>query len=299
MANTGNPTHRDGSGRKTFDPVITPMVAIRKLFGPHVSVYANVSQGYTPPTSSDAVISYTGEPNSGLDPERATQFEIGSKGAFVDDRLSYQVSAFDMRVTNKLSQQGVFDTDGTVLYTYTVNAGDQNDRGLELAANYALVDAPNRLLSYVSPFVSYTFSHFTYDDFRSDNNGSASTVDYTGKRVVGVARNVVNLGVDARLRSGVYGNVTYHRTDGMPITYDNAHWAPGFSLTNAKIGYAHKLRGNVGLDAFVGGDNLGNSRYYTLVFLNHKWDSPTPPNMYLPGPYSAKFYGGVKVTVTP
>lgn len=299
MANTGNPTHADGSGRKTFDPVVTPRVALSKLFGPHFSAYASVSQGYSPPTSSDAVIPFTGEPNTGLKPERATQYEIGSKGSFLGERLSYQLSLFDMRVSDKLTPQGVFDTDGTVLYSYTVNAGDQKDRGIELAAGYALVDVPSQFVSVVRPFVSYTYSDFKYSDFKSNNNDATSTVDYTGQHVVGVANNVVNLGVDAKLRSGVYGNATYHRTDGMPITYDNAHSAPGFSLVNAKLGVRHDFRDRFTLDAFVGGDNLTNSRYYTLVFLNHKFDSPTPPNMYLPGPYSAKFYSGLRVTVRP
>jgi len=116
--------------------------------------------------------------------------------------------------------------------------------------------------------------------------------------VVGTARNVFNLGVDARLRSGIYGNVTYHDTDGMPISYDNAHWAPGFSLLNAKIGYAHEFAGRFTLDAFFGGENLTNSRYYTQVFLNHKFDTPNP-HMYLNGPYTSKFFGGLKVSVRP
>ncbi|HEY9449696.1 MAG TPA: TonB-dependent receptor [Gemmatimonadaceae bacterium] len=299
MANTANPDHLDGSGRKTFDPVITPTVALRKMFGPHVSAYANVSRGYTPPTSSDAVISYTGEPNDGLEPERATQYEVGSKGSFLGERLSYQVALFDMRVSDKLTPQGVFDTDGTVLYSYTVNAGDQKDRGVEVSAGYALIDNPAQLVSHVRPFASYTYSDFTYSDFRSNNNNDASTVDYSGNDVVGVARNVINFGVDAELRSGVYMNATYHRTDGMPISYDNAHRAPGFSLINAKVGFAHEVGGRFTLDAFAGGENLGNSRYYTQVFLNHKFDSPTPPHMYLPGPYKATYYGGLKVSFRP
>jgi iron complex outermembrane receptor protein len=299
MANTANPTHRDGSGRKTFDPVITPRVGLAKAFGSHLSAYANASQGYTPPTSGDAVIPYTGEPNEGLKPERATQYEIGARGGFFGERLSYDVALFDTRVSDKLTSQGVFDTDGTVLYSYTVNGGDQKDRGVEVSAGYTIVNDVSRLLSFVRPFASYTYSDFKYSDFKSNNNNDATTIDYTGLQVVGTVRNVVNFGVDARLRPGIYGNATYHRTGGMPISYDNAHWAPGFSLINAKLGYAHDIRDRWTLDAFVGGDNLGSSRYYTQVFLNHKWDSPTPPNMYLPGPYKAKFYTGLKVSVRP
>jgi iron complex outermembrane receptor protein len=299
MANTANPTHLDGSGRKTFDPVITPRIGLAKNFGTHLSTYANLSRGYTPPTSGDAVIPYTGEPNSQLDPERATQFEIGAKGGFLGDRLSYDAALFDTRVSNKLTRQAVFDTDGTVLYSYTVNGGNQQNRGVEASAGYAIVSDQTRLLSFLRPFVTYTYNDFKYRDFKSDENNDASTIDYSGLQVVGTVRNVVNLGVDARLRPGLYGNATYHRTEGMPISYDNAHWAPGFSLLNAKIGFTRDVKERWTLDAFVGGDNLTSSRYYTLVFLNHKWDSPTPPNMYLPGPYKAKYYTGLKVSVRP
>lgn len=299
MTNTGNPTHKDASGRKTFDPVVTPMAALRKQLTPGVAAYASVSQGYTPPTSSDAVIPFTGEPNRGLEAERATQYEIGSTGSLLGNRLSYQVALFDTRVRNKLTSQGVFDTDGTVLYSYTVNAGDQADRGLELSAGYALVDDAAAFVSLVRPFMSYTYSDFEYRNFRSNANDDATTVDYSGNKVVGVASDVINFGVDARLRPGIYGNATYHRTAGMPISYDNAHWAPGFSLIDAKVGVAHDFSDRFTLDAYVGGNNLGNSRYYTQVFLNHKFDSPTPPNMYLPGPYTAKYYTGLRVSLRP
>lgn len=299
MANTGNPGHLDASGRKVFDPVVTPRVALRKMFGPNISAYVNVSQGYSPPTASDAVISFTGEPNEALKAERATQYEIGTKGNLLSSRLSYQVALFDLHVSDKLTPQAVFDTDGTVLYSYTVNAGDQVDKGIEVAAAYALVDRPTEFLSLVRPFVSYTYSDFTYDDFKSDNNDNGSTVDYTGKDVVGVAANVVNFGIDAALRSGVYMNTTYQHTDGMPISYDNAHWAPGFSLLNAKVGFVHDIGNRFNLDAFVGGNNLGGSRYYTQVFLNHKFDTQAAPHMYLPGPYDATFYGGVKLSFRP
>jgi iron complex outermembrane receptor protein len=296
MANSANPTHMDGSGRKVFDAVVTPRVALTKMFGPNMSVYANVSQGYTPPTSSDAIIPFTGEPNAGLKPERATQYEIGTKGNVLQGRLSYELSLFDSEITNKLGSQAVFDTDGTVLYSFTVNAGDQSDQGVEASVAYSLIDDPSQFVSSVRPFANYTYSNFTYNDFKSTNNDTPTTVDYTDNYVVGVAPHVFNLGLDAGLRSGAYGNVTYHHTEGMPISYDNAHWAPGFSLLDAKIGFAHDLANGFKFDAYFGGQNLGNSLYYTQVFLNHKFDSPTPPNMYLPGPYTAKFYGGLKLS---
>ncbi|HET7322174.1 MAG TPA: TonB-dependent receptor, partial [Longimicrobiaceae bacterium] len=295
---SANPDHQSSSGRKVFDPVFTPRVALLKLLGPDASIYADVSQGYSPPTASDAVIPFTGQPNEGLKPERATQYEIGTKGRLIDGRLSYQLALFDLRVHDKLSSESVFDVEGNRLYSYTVNAGNQDDRGLELALSYAVVDDPESTVSLVRPFVTYTYSDFVYDDFRSDASDQAAAVDYSGNKVVGVAPNVFNAGLDAALRSGAYGNVTLHHTDGMPISYDNAHHAPGFSLLNAKVGFSHDVASRLHLNAFVGGRNLLGSRYYTQVFLNHKFDTPNP-HMYLPGPYTATFYAGVNLGYRP
>ncbi|HEX7050815.1 MAG TPA: TonB-dependent receptor [Longimicrobiales bacterium] len=300
MANSGNPEHLDGSGRKTFDPVVTPRLALLKLLDPNVSVYAGVSQGYSPPTATDAIIPFTGEPNEALTPERATQYEVGTKGSLLGGRLSYELALFDLKVTDKLTAQPVFDTDGNVLYSYTVNAGDQDDRGLEFAAAYTLVNDPTGFVSMVRPFVSYTYSDFTYDDFQTDDNDDGVVSDYSDKKVVGVADHVFNAGIDAALQSGIHLNATYHRTDDIPVSYDNLHWAPGFSVLNAKIGYARDLGGGLHFDAFVGGQNLGESLYYTQVFLNHKFDSPDAnPHVFVPGPYEAKFYGGLNVTYRP
>ena len=44
----------------------------------------------------------------------------------------------------------------------------------------------------------------------------------------------------------------------------------------------------------MGGQNLTGARYYTLVFLNANY-SGAPPAIYLPGPYSSRFYTGLKV----
>ncbi len=298
MASSANPTHLDGSGRKTFDPVLTPRFALLKLLGSDASIYASVSQGYSPPTASDAVISYTGEPNTALDPERATQYEVGTKGHLVNGRLSYELSLFDLRVKDKLSSEAVFDTDGTVLYSYTVNAGDQSDRGLELSASYAVIDDPSKPLARLRPFMSYTYSDFKYDDFRSDNNNDANTVDYSGNRVVGVPQTMFNVGIDAGLSSGIYANVTYQYNDDLPIAYDNTRWAPSYSLLDTKLGYSGDVGSRFHINAFAGGHNLGNSLYYTQVFMNHKLDTANP-HMYLPGPYKATFYGGLNLTYRP
>jgi iron complex outermembrane receptor protein len=294
LANTSNPTRKPITGRKTYDPVVVPRVALRKTFNDLIAAYATVSQGFTPATSSDAVVQFTGEPNEGLRPERGTLYEIGTKGSLLQRRLGYQLALFDLRVTDKLTSQTVFDARGTSLYSFTINAGDQRNRGLELSTALTVLDRPTGALTSVRPFVSYTYSDFTYRDFKSDANANAATVDYAGKRVVGVPRHVIAGGIDVGTRGGGYGNVTIEHRDDMPITYDNRRHAPGYALVNAKIGVAHDVGRAVRLDAYVGGQNLTNELYYTMAFLNANF-AGAPPAIYLPGPYDARFYAGLRV----
>src|SRR5690606_32447287 len=112
LANSSNPNHLDASGYKTFDPVITPRISLQKLINEKISAYVSVSQGYSPPTTSDVVIPYTGEVNTGLNPETATQYEIGTKGNLLDSKLSYQLAFFRLNVQDKLTSRAVTDNSG-------------------------------------------------------------------------------------------------------------------------------------------------------------------------------------------
>jgi iron complex outermembrane receptor protein len=287
--------HADQSGVKDFTPVVTPRVALLKTLGSHLSLYGQVSQGYSPPASSSVVIAEIGQVNTGIRPERATLYEIGAKGVLLEGRFAYELALFDMRVKDKLTPQPVLNDTGTVLYTITTNAGSQENRGLELALRYNLIKDKSGPVSLVQPFASYAFSSFRYDNFKS-YPPSGGIIDYTGKKVAGVPANVLNLGLDFALRSGFYVYSTYQYVDSMPLTFDNSQWAKSFSLLSAKLGYRTDLGGHFRLDAFAGGNNLLGNLYYTMVFLNASYTGPVAPSVYLPGSYKPTFYGGVNLS---
>lgn len=298
LTNTANPTHRDLTGRKVYDPVFMPRVALLRMFGNSQSVYASFSQGFTPATSSDAVIPFTGEPNEGLKPERANQIEVGTKGSLLDQRLSYQLALFSLNVTDKLTSQSVFNSAGTQLYAYTVNAGDQVNNGAELTVSYSALRAPVGVLASFRPFLSYAYSDFKYDNFKNNNNNNAGTINYDGKSVVGVPKSVYTVGADVSFLGGVYANGTAEHRDAMPLTYDNVHSAPAYTLVNARGGIRHSLGAHLDADAFVGAQNLTNQLYYTMAFLNGNYAAASPA-VFLPGPYTSKVYGGLKVSIHP
>jgi iron complex outermembrane receptor protein len=294
LANSANPTHLDQSGIKSFDPVITPRVALQKSFGPGLSVYGQVSQGYSAPGSGSVVIPQIGAVNKDLRPERGTLFEAGSKASFLDGRLGYEVAVFDLRVDDKLTSQAVTSSSGTVLYTVTTNAGSQNNLGLEAAAKLAIVKDESAPISLVQAFAAYTLSRFRYSNFKSDNNNNSKTVSYDGNKVVGVPDHVFDAGVDVVSKSGLYGNTTLQIVGSMPLTYDNTQRAKGYTLLNAKLGYRRDLPARFLLDLSLGLKNITNSTYYTMAFLNANYSGP-PPNVYLPGP-GAAVYGGLNLS---
>src|SRR5262249_30929074 len=146
------PQHLDQSGIKDFTPVVTPRVAVAKSFDRAISIYGQISWGYTPPASGSVVIPQIGMVNSSLKPERATLYEIGSKGDLIAGRFLYEVALFDMQVKNKFTSQSALDAAGNP-YAYTTNAGDQTNQGIEASAKYAIVRNSESALSLLQPFV--------------------------------------------------------------------------------------------------------------------------------------------------
>ena len=268
----------------------------KKIINEKISAYVSASQGYSPPTTSNVVIPYTGEVNTGLNPETATQYEIGTKGNLLDRKLSYQLAFFRLNVQDKLTSRAVTDKSGSVLYTYTVNSGDQINDGVELSLSYTAIDNKKSVISTLRPFVTLTYSDFNYDDFKSDANNNEQTKDYSGNTVIGVPPLLFNVGLNVVSKYGFYFDGSFQYVDDMYITFDNNHEAPAYSLLNAKLGYQKTISKHWNIDLYAGGNNLTNSLYYNMVFIN--WERGAQPSIYSPGAFNPTFYGGAKLKYT-
>ena len=294
LANSANPTHANQGGYKSFSPVFTPRVAVLKMLGEHVSVYADVSAGYTPPPTSQVINAVLGTTNTGLKPESGIQYEVGTKGDLFGSRLSYQLALFDLDVHNKIVAEQVPASGTTPTYTTYVNAGEQQNLGAELSVSYSIVNDPRRAITLLRPFMTYAYSDFRYKDFFSDNNHNAATIDFSNNHVAGVAPNVVNIGIDAQTKGGFYLYLTYRHIDDVPYTFDNKNYARAFNLLNGKLGYRSQLGRHFSVDVYAGGDNLTNCTYYSFLFFSGTLAGTTDPH-FLPMPYNAALYGGAKL----
>jgi len=156
----GSATHASGTGYKRFSPVFTPRLSLLKMLNDHISIYADVSAGYSPPPTGNIVNATIGQVNTSLKPERGVQYEIGTKGDLADHKLSYQLALFDFDIHDKIVTQQVPATGTQPAYSTFVNAGKQQNLGAELSISYAVVNDPKAGVSLLRPFVTYAYFRF-------------------------------------------------------------------------------------------------------------------------------------------
>jgi iron complex outermembrane receptor protein len=301
-------------------PAFTPSASLIKVFNDNVSVYGSVGTGYTPP-SLGSIINSANQIVTGLKPETAIQYELGTKGTLANSKLSYQLALYDLDVTNR------FLTEYVNGISSTVNVGEQRDMGAELYLAYDIINNKDQELSLVRPWISYTYDDAKYVSFtayqKSKIGGNDSLyANYTGNKAVGVAPNTFNAGIDFNTKLGFYLHITYQYVDKVPFTFDNEHYMSAYSLLNGRLGYNHQFGKHFMMDAFAGVDNALGQTYYTSVFYAANITDlaqGTDPNYLaafkavginkpnigsggdgyiLPAPYTATFYGGISLKYT-
>ncbi|HEX8459959.1 MAG TPA: TonB-dependent receptor, partial [Segetibacter sp.] len=289
------PTHFE----KTYNGLVSPHFALNKVFGKQFSVYGSYSKAYKAPVSSYFYIPYvvtaasgTGKVNTDLKSEIGNQYEIGTKGALVNNKLTYEVALFNAIFSNKMTAVSVplAGSTTTTAFSYNINGGKQNHKGLEVLVKYSILQSATGFFKTIRPFANITYSDFKYENFRIQKTVLASgTEDYSGKEVAGVAKITANGGVDLAMKYGIYANITYLYKDKMPITSDNLLYTTSYNLLNGKIGINRSISKHFNIDAFFGIDNITNTQFPYMIFVNQL------PDAYLPAPLKANYYGGVNL----
>lgn len=311
-ATATKPTRFDTS----YKGLVSPHIALNKVFNKKISAYVSYSRGYKAPVSSYFYIitpavttpatPSTGRVNSLLSPEVGDQFEIGTKGSLLNDRLSYQLNYFNAVFSKKMTTVAVPLNSTTTAYSYMVNAGKQVDNGIEAAIKYTVFKSAKGFISSITPFFNITYSDFKYKDYKyqlvsgktvsTPIRDSIVTVDYSNFPVAGVAKVVTSFGVDVASKTGLYANMNYFYKDGFNITgngTDNGlptgkpYHARSYSLLNGKIGYQNTFAKHYGIDVYFGVNNITNTKYPIMVFVNQT------PDAYMAGPIKANYFGGL------
>jgi iron complex outermembrane receptor protein len=292
---------RPSSYEKSYNGMLSPHIAINKVFNKQYSVYVSYSRGYKAPVSSyfyvttplSGTIQPTGKVNDALKPEVGNQLEIGSKGHALSNCLVYELALFQIKFSNKMTTVPVQSTPTTTAYTYVVNGGDQIHKGIEALVKYTVYQGQG-IIEMVRPFANLTLSDCKYGDNFTYRKGFAAgdSVNYSNKDVAGVPKIMANLGVDLKMKLGFYANVNYNYKDDVVIGYgdkDVVYKTSSYNLLNGKIGIQRSLGKHFDINAYAGATNITNTKYYQMVFVNQL------PDAYVPAPDKVNFFGGVNV----
>ncbi|MBI2730332.1 MAG: TonB-dependent receptor [Sphingobacteriales bacterium] len=292
---------------KNYTGMVSPHVAINKVFSKEVSVYAAYSKGYKAPVSSYFFIPVPSSPasarvNNDLKAEIANQFEVGTKGQLLKDKLVYELAYFHAVFFNKMTTVGVLINNNTTGYNYVVNGKKQIHNGVEALVKYTAYNSSNTFIQTIRPFANLTYSDFKYENgftfqtitktVNTPVKDSVATSDFSNKKVAAVPQWIANLGVDVTMKHGLYFNLTWNYKDKLPINSINTLYAGSYQLLNGKLGIRHDLGKHFNLDAYVGGTNLTNTKYYYMVFANQL------PDAYLPAARHSLLFGGVNLKYT-
>ncbi len=269
----------DQSGSYKFNGILSPKFGISHLITDDIAVYSDVSHGFSPITLAETLMP-DGQINQDLKPETGWNFEVGTRGSIIQNKLFFNLALYRLDIKNLLVSRR------TALDQYIgINAGRTQHDGLELALNYNILTTESFTLG---SFVSYSLNDYKFKEFVDDTN------NFSGNDLTGVPSDVFNAGIDFNSKIGFYGNINFQYVGSIPITDSNSIYSDNYKLTNLKVGYklniTEKLRANV----FYGLDNIFDEKYASQVLINAPAFGTTPARYFYPG-NPVNYYAGINV----
>ena len=262
----------DDSGVRKLDDV-SPMIGLLANLSPDVTVYGTYSTSFETPTTTEfANPSGAGGFNPLLEPQAATNLEVGLRGG-VGSRTRYELAVFDIGVEDELIPYEIPSSPGRDFFA---NAGRSNRTGLEAT----LISQPTDRIGVT---LSYTYADFTFADFLDDNGN-----DYSGNRIPGTVEQLVFAELSYRDPAGWFGVLDALHVGDQFANNANTVADGAYTLSNLRLGFDAN-RGGATFSPFVGVNNLFDQSYNSNIRLN-----AFGGRYYEPGP-GRNIYAGVAV----
>lgn len=243
-------TNGAGSGRRSFNE-FSPMAGINWSVREAVNLYSNISRSFDPPATTELANPEgpTGF-NQTLQSQTATNYEIGIKGLLAG-RLRYEVALFHIRVRDEIVP---FELEGSG-QSFFQNAGKSSHDGLEAAVTLDL-------LAGLTATATYTWSDFTYDEFR----GVSGEV-FDDNRIPGIPQHLFNFDLDWSHSSGFYAAWDMLYVGRFYADNANSVETDDYLVSNVRAGFRWET-GQWVLEPFIGVANLFDKKYMSNVRLN-------------------------------
>ncbi|MFN6945139.1 MAG: TonB-dependent receptor domain-containing protein [Cytophagaceae bacterium] len=274
-----NPDSINQSGRVDFGPKAAPRVALVKMINSNVSVHGSISYGFSPPTRNE--INVQGQINHGLLAERGMNYEVGSRGRVLKRRLSYDLTAYTMRLNNLII--GQTNIAGNTIYE---NAGTADQKGIEASLSYNLVSSDTAFIQLVRPFLNYTFNEYRFQEYRVSNQRTGTVQEFSGNFIPGISPHVAVVGADVVTKPGIYLYLTYSFFDKRYVNNANDSRIADYHLLSARTGFKRSLGKHFEGEIYAGADNILDQKYVSFLAINAaggRYYQPGLPRNYYSG----------------
>jgi iron complex outermembrane recepter protein len=261
------PENGDKSGKHSYKPVVSPRIGVNFLIIPQLSVFGNVSHGFSTPSFEETLLP-EGEINTDIKPESGWSYETGIR-TIINEQIQASVSYFRIYIENLL----VARRTGEDAYI-GVNAGESLHPGFEAELKWSVLQAgnyPNLMLAGNATIADYRFTDFI-------DNG----VDYSGKNLPGTAKNTWFANCIFSPSKNIDLNFWFRNTGKMPVNDANSDFTKPYGITNAEIKYSGKLK-KIHLEIKGGAQNIFDKKYVSMLAVNAPAFGNSLPRYYYPG----------------
>ncbi len=269
----------DFSGDYYFDAIFSPKIGLTYKITNSSMIYASISHGFSPPTLNETLLP-DGMINTYIKPESGWNYEIGSRGNFLNKIFTYDLALYRMDVKNLLVAQRTSNDE-----FIGVNAGETQYKGIEFTLNYPLIKSNTFHLIHTN---SMTYNDFKFKEFIHMDN------DYSGNQLTGIPNFTFNSSLNFEANSGFYGLINYNFVNKIPMRDDNSIFSEKYQLVNTKIGYRSSENKKVQFEIFVGINNIFDEKYASMLLINAGSFGNKPPRYYYPGE-PVNYYSGMNL----
>ncbi|MEM8829879.1 MAG: TonB-dependent receptor [Cyanobacteria bacterium P01_G01_bin.19] len=224
------------------DDIILPRFVAQYRFSPSAMVYGSIARGYKP-----GGVNYfaTTEDVLTFDTETSTNYEIGLKSSFLDNRIQLNLAGF----YSPVSDFQLISFNSEILRS-TVENADADIAGFEVELRASPFEGFEAIAGF--GYVDATFDEFSdpNDNTQINGNNLPYVPDYT-----------YNLALQYRFPQGIFARAELQGFGTAFFDNPNEYQQDAYALFNARIGYE---RDNYGI--FFYADNIFDTEYLTTAF---------------------------------
>lgn len=256
----------DQSSNHRYETAFNPRIGVNYEVAQEQFLYANISRGFSVPTVSES-LTPSGILNTDLLPEKAWNYEVGTKLNFFEKALYTEVNLYSLQVDNLLVARRTAEDQ-----FIGINAGKTIHNGIESLVKGSI----NQGEVLWQPYFSGSFNFFEFEEFVDEEN------DFSGNNLTGAPDMVINLGLDLAWKNWQFFS-NWNYVGEIPLNDANSLSSEAYRLLNLKITYTLVLGGQFDVQLNAGINNLLNEKYAASILPNAVGFGNSPARFFYPG----------------